>query len=54
LAYILVGILIFVILYFVITFAVESGVYYALIKFDKVRRKDEDIMKNYDDENYFK
>ncbi|WP_291648496.1 hypothetical protein [Clostridium sp.] len=52
-AYILVGVLLFVILYFVITFAVESGVYYALIKFDNVRKKDDSIRGN-SDENYYK
>ncbi len=46
-AYILIGILLFVVLYFVITFAVESGVYYALLKFEKVRKKD-------DIDNFFK
>lgn len=52
--YILVGVLIFTVLYFVITFAVESGVYYALIKFDKVRRKDENIIKCDIDKDYNK
>ncbi len=42
--YILIGIVVVVVLYFVITFAVESGVYYALIKFEKTRKRDDSIV----------
>lgn len=48
--YILVGILIFAVLYFIITFAVESGVYYALIKFEKIRKNEEIKDKDKDNE----
>ncbi|MCR1952793.1 MULTISPECIES: hypothetical protein [unclassified Clostridium] len=49
--YILVGILIFAVLYFIITFAVESGVYYALIKFEKIRKNEEIKDKDKDKDN---
>lgn len=51
--YILVGVVVFLVLYFVITFAVESGVYYALIKYDKVRKKEDDIKAISNSENKF-